>query len=147
MMEFDLDLAKRQSNENPVFYVQYAHARVASILRNASDLDYTQGDVSLLTDDAELALIRKMLQLPEVIETAALNLAPHHLPFYAQDLASVFHSFYRQCRVLSDDRALSLARLKLVAACKQVLARSLHLIGVTAPDEMWRDEAASRDEA
>lgn len=140
MMDFDLELAKRQSNENPVYYVQYAHARIASILRYAGDLDYRDGQVSMLTHPAELALVRKMLQLPEVVETAALNLAPHHLPFYAQDLAGVFHAFYKQCRVVSEDRALSLARLKLVAACKQVLATTLRLIGVSAPEEMRRDE-------
>jgi arginyl-tRNA synthetase len=136
MMDFDLDLAKEQSEKNPVYYVQYAHARIASILRRASPLDPAEGDTRLLTHDAELALTRKMLRLPEVVEAAALSLAPHPLPYYAQDLATVFHAFYDQCRVVSDDPALSRARLKLVAACQMVLANTLALIGVRAPDQM-----------
>jgi arginyl-tRNA synthetase len=136
MMDFDLDLAKEQSEKNPVYYVQYAHARIASILRRAEGLDPAAGDTRLLTHDAELALIRKMLRLPEVVEAAALNLAPHPLPYYAQELATAFHTFYDQCRVISEDRALSCARLKLVAACKIVLANTLRLIGVRAPEQM-----------
>ncbi|MBI4491589.1 MAG: arginine--tRNA ligase [Chloroflexi bacterium] len=146
-MDFDLDLAKKQSDENPVFYVQYAHARTASILRYAGELDYRVGDVALLQAEPELALIRKMVQLPELVEIAAQGLAPHHLPFYAQDIARVFHSFYTQCRVVSEDVALSRARLKLVAACKLVLANTLHLIGVSAPEEMRRPTDSSAEEA
>ncbi|HUE75766.1 MAG TPA: arginine--tRNA ligase [Chloroflexota bacterium] len=136
-MDFDLELAKTQSNENPVYYVQYAHARIASILRYAGELADEEGDVSVLTDPAEHTLIRKMLQLPELVETAALNAEPHHLPFYAQDLAATFHSFYTQCRVVSSDEPeLSRARLMLVRAAKTVLANTLRLMGVTAPDQM-----------
>ncbi len=137
-MDFDLELAKKQSADNPVYYVQYAHARIASILRLAQDkkIDYSTGDVSLLTTGPELTLIRKMLLLPEVIEMVAQALEPHHLAYYAQDLATVFHSFYKQCRVVSDDEALSKARLKLVAAARLTLARTLHLMGMTAPDKM-----------
>jgi arginyl-tRNA synthetase len=138
MMDFDLDLAKEQSNKNPVYYVQYAHARTASILRRAQPLDPAAGDPRLLRHDAELALIRKMVRLPEVVEAAALNLAPHSLPYYAQELATALHAFYDtdECRVLTEDRALSQARLKLVAACKTVLANTLALIGVRAPEQM-----------
>jgi arginyl-tRNA synthetase len=136
MMNFDLDLARQQSDENPVYYVQYAHARIASILRRAGEVDYSDGDVRLLRTETELGLIRKMLQLPELVETATQNLAPHHLPFYAQDLAGVFHAFYRDCRVVSDDVELTKARLKLVAACQTVLANTLRLIGVSAPERM-----------
>jgi len=137
-MDFDLELAKKQSNENPVYYVQYAHARTAGVLRQAAErgLDWQQGDAALLTDEAELTLIRKMLQLPEVIETAALNLEPHHLPHFAQELATTLHAFYERCRVISDDVPLSQARLKLVATTQQVLARTLTLMGVGAPDRM-----------
>ena len=135
-MNFDLDLARKQSEENPVYYVQYAHARISSILRKAGDVDYSEGDVRLLRTEAELRLIRKMLELPELVETAALNLAPHHLPFYAQELATVFHAFYRDCRVVSDDADLTRARLKLVAACRTTVANCLRLIGVSAPDRM-----------
>lgn len=138
-LDFDLDLAKQQSDENPVFYVQYAHARIASILRKAGNLEYQTGDVSRLTHPAELALIRKMLELPELVEIAANALEPHHLPHYALDLASVFHSFYTQCQVLSDDPDLTRARLKLAAAAQITLRNTLHLIGVSAPEEMRRE--------
>lgn len=136
MMDFDLDLAKEQSSENPVYYVQYAHARIASILRYANEVDFSDGDVSLLTTQPEQDLIKKMLQLPELVETAASNLEPHHLPHYSQDIAAIFHSFYKQCRVVSEDEALTKARLKLVSACKLVLGNTLGLIGVNAPEQM-----------
>jgi len=140
-MELDLGLAKRQSSENPVYYVQYAHARIASILRHAADVgvEIKDGDVSLLTHPSELALVRKMLQLSEVIETAALQLAPHHLTYFAQDLAAAFHIFYRDCRVVSSDpadAAITQARLKLALAAKTVLARVLRLMGMTTPEQM-----------
>jgi arginyl-tRNA synthetase len=137
-MDFDLELAKQHSAENPVYYVQYAHARIASILHLAAErgLEYADGDVSLLTSEPELALIRKMLQLPEFVETAAKNLAPHHLPHYAMELATTFHDFYEKCRVVGDDEALTKARLKLVEAAKATLARTLGLMGMTAPDQM-----------
>jgi arginyl-tRNA synthetase len=137
-MDFDLELAKRESADNPVYYVQYAHARIASIQRLASErnIDWSDGDVSLLTEDAELSLIRKMALLPEIVELAAANLEPHHLPYFAQDLATSFHQFYKQCRVVSDDPALTKARLKLVNAAQTVLARTLGLMGMTAPDHM-----------
>jgi arginyl-tRNA synthetase len=137
-IDFDLELAKRQSVENPVYYVQYAHARIAGILAHARERipDYDDGDVSLLTHPAELTLIRKMLLLPELVESIAHNLEPHHLPHYAQELATVFHDFYEKCRVVSDDVALSKARLKLVAAARITLARTLGLMGVNAPEQM-----------
>lgn len=137
-MDFDMELAKRQSADNPVYYVQYAHARIASILRLAeqSGIKYDDGDVSRLTTEPELTLIRRLLLLPELVETVTQTLEPQHLTYYAQDLATVFHSFYKQCRVISDDEALTKARLKLVAAAKMVLARTLHLMGMTAPEKM-----------
>ena len=138
-MDFDLELAKKQSAENPVYYVQYAHARITSILRLAEQrgIDYSDGDVSLLTTEPELTLIRKMLLLPEIVEVVVYTLEPHHLAYYAQDLATIFHSFYTQCRVVSqDDEVLTKARLKLVAAAKLILAKTLHLMGMTAPETM-----------
>ena len=137
-MDFDLELAKRQSAENPVYYVQYAHARIAGILAHAAQRipSFDDGDVSLLRHESELALVRKMLQLPELVESVALSLEPHQLPYYAMDLATTFHDFYDKCRVVSDDEALSRARLKLEAAAKLVLARALALIGVSAPERM-----------
>jgi arginyl-tRNA synthetase len=142
MMDFDLDLASKQSSENPVYYVQYAHARLARVLADTT-LDWAaQGDVQLLTNAAELALIRRMLQLPEVIDLAARNLAPHHVPFYAYELARATQAWYdagnddRSLRILADDPALQAARLKLAAAARQVLANALDTIGVAAPDAM-----------
>ncbi len=137
-MDFDLELAKKESPDNPVYYVQYAHARIASILRLAQQrgIDYSDGDVSLLTTEPELTLIRKMLLLPEIIDIVARTLEPHHLAHYAQDLATVFHSFYKQCRVVTQDEVLTRARLRLVEAAKVVLAKTLHLMGMTVPEEM-----------
>lgn len=137
-MDFDLELARKESPENPVYYVQYAHARIASILRLAQErgIDWGDGDVSLLTTEPELALIRQMMRLPEIVELSAQTLEPHHLTYYAQDLATSFHSFYKQCRVVSKDEALTRARLKLVEAAKLILAKTLHLMGMTAPEKM-----------
>jgi arginyl-tRNA synthetase len=137
-MDFDIELAKKQSADNPVYYVQYAHARIASILRLAEERGATSegGDVSLLTTEPELTLIRKMLVLPEIVETIAQTLEPHHLTYYAQDLATVFHAFYKNCRVVTDDAAMTSARLKLVKAAKIVLGRTLNLMGMNAPDKM-----------
>ncbi len=137
-MEFDLELAKRQSADNPVYYVQYAHARICSILRLAEEkkIDYRRGDLSLLTSDPELMLIRRMLQFPEVVELVSQALEPHHLPYYAQDLATTFHNFYEKCRVVSDDKELTCARLKLVEAARIALSRTLSLMGMSAPEQM-----------
>ncbi len=140
-MEFDLELAKRESSENPVYYVQYAHARIVSILSLAreGEIEYEGGDLSLLTHEAELALIRKMLLLPEVVEMMARSLEPHHLPHYAVELATAFHWFYQKCRVVSGvegEEAISRARLKLVDAARIALARCLGLMTMEAPDQM-----------
>ncbi|MCX6032354.1 MAG: arginine--tRNA ligase [Chloroflexi bacterium] len=144
VMDFDLNLAVQQNDENPVYYVQYAYARMSSILRVAEErgfgpAQWHEGDPALLSHPAELTLLRKMAELPEVIEKAALNLAPHHLAFYALDLAGIFHAFYRDCRVISSEPAeagLTCARLRLVAATRAVFARVLELMGVSAPETM-----------
>jgi arginyl-tRNA synthetase len=140
-MELDLNLARTQSDENPVFYVQYGHARIASILRYAAEQGHSDdgADVSLLAHPSELALMRKMLELPEIVALAASDQAPHHLTHYAQALAATFHGFYRDCRVVSsepDDAELTRARLRLSKATKLVLGRTLRLMGVSAPDRM-----------
>ena len=137
-MDFDMELAKKQSADNPVYYVQYAHARIASILRLAKqrEIDYSQGDVSLLTTEPELTLIRRLILLPEIVGRVAAAFEPHHLPYYALDLATAFHSFYKQCRVVSEDEALTRARLKLVKASQIVLAKVLRLMGMAAPEKM-----------
>jgi arginyl-tRNA synthetase len=137
-----VDLAKTQSDENPVYYVQYAHARIASVLRTAQErgwADWSDGDVRLLQHPKELDLVRKMISLPEVVTRAASELAPHHLCYYAQELASAFHAFYQECRVVSSDpqdAEVTKARLKLVSAAKHVLANTLRWIGVGAPERM-----------
>ncbi len=144
VLDFDLNLAVQQNDENPVLYVQYAHARIASILSMAAERGFSpdcvaRGELALLRHPAELALLRKMAELPEVIEKAAIQLAPHHLAFYAMDLAGIFHAFYRDCQVISSDPAeadLSWARLRLMAATKAVFARVLDLMGVNAPESM-----------
>lgn len=140
-MEFDLELATQQSDENPVYYIQYAHARTAGILeRQAPERGISfdpNADVSVLTHPSELALIREMLRLSDVLAHCTAELAPHHLTFYARDLASTFNQFYRDCPVLTaEDEALVKARLKLVKAAQIALARTLHLLGMQAPSEM-----------
>jgi arginyl-tRNA synthetase len=137
-MDFDLELAKKESADNPVYYVQYAHARIASILRLAQEqqIDSSPGDVGLLTHEAELDLIRKMVLLPEIIELVAQKQEPHHLPYFAQDLATSFHAFYKQCRVVSENKELTCARLKLVKATQIILAKTLSLMGMKAPERM-----------
>ena len=138
-MSFDLDLAQEQSDENPVYYIQYAHARTASILERAQQEGIAPGDadLALLQHSAELTLLRQMIKLPELVEDVALQHAPHRLAFYAQELAALFHAFYRDCRVIDPDNvALSQARLQLVQAAKLVLARCLSLMGMSAPEHM-----------
>ncbi len=140
-MDFDMDLAKEDSQENPVYYVQYAHARISGILRLAEEraIDFSDGDLSLLAHEAELALIRKMLELPELIEMITHSLEPHHLPHYSMELATAFHRFYDQCRVVSEkaeDRAMNKARLKLADAARNTLARCLSLMIMDAPVQM-----------
>jgi len=137
-VDFDLELAKQRSAENPVYYVQYANARMAGILNLGLErgVNYADGDVDLLTHPAEMALIRKMLRLPELVELMARTLEPHHLTHYALELATVFHDFYEKCRVVTDDVPLTKARLKLVEAARVALGRTLSLMAVTAPDRM-----------
>ncbi len=139
-IDFDLDLAVEQSEKNPVYYVQYAHARICSILRYAAEQGWDpddEGDVSLLTHESEQALIRKMLELPEIVAHAAEQRAPHRLTFYAQELAAQFHAFYRDCRVVAEEDAeRTRARLMLVRAARMTLAQALGLLGVTAPEQM-----------
>ena len=135
---FDIDLALQQNDENPVFYVQYAHARICSILQQwggqASEL--MAADLSLLDSKAADHLLRRLAEYPEMLATAATELAPHALAFYLRDLAGDFHTFYNADRVLVDDPALKLARLALLSATRQVLQNGLKLLGVSAPANM-----------
>lgn len=140
--DFDLELALTQTNENPVYYVQYAHARICSILRLLQEEDqvslpaYDQIDMTLLTEEAEKELIEKLAYFPEEIVTAAETTDPTRMTHYAMDLASLFHSFYNACRVRCDDRSLMFARLKLIDLTRGVIASALKILGVSAPEKM-----------
>ncbi len=140
-LDFDLELAKQQSSDNPVYYVQYAHARVCSINRNAAEAGIVlpekgKIDYSCLELADELALVKQLARYPETVVNAALNYEPHRVIFYLQDLAAQFHSYYNRHRVLVDDTATSLARLYLVNSVRIVLANALSLLGLSAPDRM-----------
>jgi arginyl-tRNA synthetase len=139
-LTFDLKLAVEQSSDNPVYYVQYGHARIASVLRRAdpADVDAARRSPALgtLTHEAELALARRLAELPRVVQGVVDNLAPHRLTKYARDVATEFHQYYTECTILVDDRELRLARLALCIATKSVLAQVLELIGISAPETM-----------
>lgn len=139
-LDFDIDLAKSKTNENPVYYVQYAHARISSILKLAAERglenEEVTPDLSLLVTEPELDLIREIGKLPAAIKRAAALRTPHRLTQYAEELASRFHYFYHHCRVVTDERELSRARLALVRATKYNLANVLDLLGVSAPESM-----------
>ncbi|WON72742.1 arginine--tRNA ligase [Nitrosospira sp. Is2] len=137
-LDFDLDLAKSQSNDNPVYYVQYAHARVCSVLEQwGEDTAMLAGaDMSPLASVVELSLLQKLIDYPEMVEAAARELSPHLIAFYLRELAGEFHSYYNSTRFLVPDIPLRLARLGLVAAVRQVLSNGLKLLGVSAPAKM-----------
>ena len=141
LIEFDLDLAKKQSQENPVYYVQYAHARLCSIERTAGEqgvaLSGPQGaDLGLLAEPEEFALLKSLAAYPQLVAGAAADLAPHRVIFYLMELAAEFHGFYNRHKVLTDDRELTLARLCLCGGLKRVFRNGLHLVGLTAPESM-----------
>lgn len=139
-LTFDLDLAKKQSDENPVYYVQYGHARIASVIRKASaglvEAARSAPRMARLEHPSELALMRRLAQLGEVVESAALNHAPHRLTRYAREVAADFHQFYSACIILIEDQELSAARLALALATQQVLQNLLAILGISAPDSM-----------
>jgi len=148
-LEFDLGVAKEQSAENPVFYVQYAFARISSIFRQA--IERVQGsslpaagrgsrvqevDLSVLKEDEEISIIKKLLQYPVVFEGAVFSLEPHRITYYLQELAGLFHSYYNKHRVISDDKTLTAARLCICKAVQIVLEEGLRILGVSAPERM-----------
>ncbi|MGH2727607.1 MAG: arginine--tRNA ligase, partial [Actinomycetota bacterium] len=140
-LDFDMEQAVARSQDNPVFYVQYAHARIASIVRHAAEQGVALQPIDSvaldeLQHESEQELLRKLAELPEVIEVAAALRAPHRLTRYAEDLAADFHAFYRDCRVVSEDAALTQARLHLCRAAQITLANALRLLGVSAPEKM-----------
>ena len=141
-LDFDLDLAKSESNDNPVYYIQYAHARICSVLReavanHALDLSLLPGiPFDALTGERELLLAQRLAEFPDVITQAVADRAPHSVAFYLRDVASDFHAFYNASRMLVDDLAVREARLALAAATRQVIANGLSLLGVSAPESM-----------
>lgn len=138
-LDFDLDLARKQSNENPVYYVQYAHARIASIFRQAEEIRLTveeDPDLTRLTDETEIALIKLITQYPDEVDKAAADYAPQRIAHFAHDLAGAFHSFYSKCRIMGVDEPLAKARLALAGKTQQVIRHALGILGVSAPEKM-----------
>jgi len=138
-LDFDLDLAKKKSNDNPVYYIQYAHARICSIFRQCKETGLSlsnKPELSLLTDESELDLIKKIEEYPEEIERAARDYAPQRIARFSYDLASAFHSFYNKCRIVGVEPKLAEARLALVTVTAHVIRHSLGILGVSAPEQM-----------
>jgi len=140
-LDFDLELAKKQSNENPVYYVQYAHARICSVFRIAKErgIDIPSGDkvdFALLRLLEEIKIIKQILWFSDIIKESAINLEPHRLVFYLQELAGVFHSYYNKHRIISDNRNLTLSRLALIKTIQKVLRDSFGILGINAPEKM-----------
>lgn len=139
-LDFDMDLAVSKSNENPVFYVQYAHARICSIFRKAQEegiqWEAAEANLNLLNSEKEMELLKKIGQFPEEISLAAEQYAPHRIVRYVHELASIFHSFYNAAPVVTEDQALTIARLKLLQAVRITLGNALEVIGVSAPEKM-----------
>jgi arginyl-tRNA synthetase len=145
-IDFDIEIVKRQTMDNPVYYVQYGHARIASILRHATERGVVlhpveQADLSLLSTEAELDLLKSIAEVPARIREAAELRAPHRLTYFARELAERFHRFYTDCRVITEDDALTQARLWLSTGAKQAIANVLGLLGVSAPEAMERPDA------
>lgn len=141
---FDVDLARKRNDENPVFYVQYAHARICSVIeqytaQGGEVAGLPGADLARLQAPSETALLKKLADYPEVLTAAASSLAPHEIAFYLRELAATFHSYYAAERFLVDDAALAQARLALLAATRQVIRNALTVLGVGAPDRMQRD--------
>ena len=137
-LDFDLDLAKSQSNDNPVYYIQYAHARCSSILEKwgGDPSALVNADTALLVEDDEAVCMQKLLDLSDVIESSARDFSPHLLAFYLRDLSAAYHSYYNATPILNSDEAVREARLALVASVRQVLRNGLALLGVSAPERM-----------
>lgn len=140
-LDFDIELAKRKSSDNPVYYIQYAHARIFSIYRQLEDagvkiLPWTEVDFSKLEEEKELEMIKKISEYKELIEKAARDRAPHRVSTYLYELASLFHSFYKQCRIMGVEEDLQQARIALITAVRYILAHGLGILGISAPEQM-----------
>ena len=139
-MDFDLDLAKSKTNENPVYYIQYAHARICSVFKQADEkeleLDVSQANLSLLTEEIEKDILRELSRFRSVLESSAIQYEPHQLAYYLRDLSNHFHSYYNACKFIVDDKNLTQARLALINATQQILKNGLSILGVGAPESM-----------
>ncbi|GAI40779.1 unnamed protein product [marine sediment metagenome] len=136
-LNFDISVAKEHSEKNPVYYVQYAHARICSILKKSKHkTQKSKVNFRLLEHPSELALVKQLIRFPEVIEDTAKNYQVQRVPQYAIDLAESFHKFYQECQVISDDKELTKARLSLILATQVVLKNTLNLMGISAPEKM-----------
>jgi arginyl-tRNA synthetase len=136
-LDFDLEVAKKQSSENPVYYVQYAHARICSILRSTpADIDIKGADLSLLKEDEELGLIKKLLQFSYILNICLITQDPFMVTVYLQELSEHFHKFYDRHRVLGADKDLTAARLAMVEATRILIAAGLELLGISQPEKM-----------
>ena len=139
-MDFDLDLAKSKTNENPVYYIQYAHARICSVFRQADEkeieLNVSQTNLALLTEEIEKDLLRELSRFKSVLESSAIQYEPHQLAYYLRDLSNHFHSYYNACKFIVDDKNLTQARLALISATQQILKNGLSILGVGAPESM-----------
>ena len=139
-MDFDLDLAKSKTNENPVYYIQYAHARICSVFRQANEkemeVDHSQANLSLLTEGIEKNIIKELSRYKSVLESSAIQYEPHQLAYYLKDLSTHFHSYYNACKFIVEDKHLTQARLSLIHATRQILINGLSILGVSAPESM-----------
>jgi len=138
-MDFDLDLAKSQSNDNPVYYVQYAHARICRVIETANSRDIKINEVTDYSDlnlEQEQSLLTLLAKYPEVVQTAARSYEPHQITYYLRDLANALHSYYNACQFLDSEEGLRDQRFALLKATKQVLQNGLRLLGVSAPEKM-----------
>ena len=140
-MDFDIDLAKKQSSDNPVYYIQYANARIHSLYKQAKEAgiswgDWEHTDFTCLTEECELDLVKKMENYRMLIAGAAAERAPQRIAKYAYELAGLFHHFYRECRILGVEKEVTEARLGLITAVKYVLTHALAILGVSAPEHM-----------
>lgn len=140
-LDFDLELAKKKTNDNPVFYVQYVHARISSILakgreRGTDTVAPADAAIALLTEPEEIQLIKTLSRYPEIVETSAVFMEPHRITYYLMELAAAFHAYYSKHRVLADDADLAQARLYLVLAIQKIIRNGLRLLGVSAPEKM-----------
>jgi arginyl-tRNA synthetase len=139
-LNFDLDLAADQSEKNPVYYLQYAYARICNIIKHGKETGVASSndkyDATLLDHPAEIKLLKKLVQFPNVVENALQSLEPQSISIYLHDTANSFHKFYSECRVISEDLPLTLSRLALVNASKTVLGNGLGLLGISAPERM-----------